>query len=190
VSDDKGGLTVANLGLNEYEVLRDGRNTIAATLLRSVSELGDWGVFPTPEAQCLGEHTAEMEIIPHRGDGAVSGSYAEAYQFQIPWTVCQTGIHEGKLEPDYVPLTWVGEGIAFSSMKIGEASCDLMLRWFNMMPETSRLSLNITSPGLSSDHAYRSNVLEQPGVSLSANGDSGISVGPCEILTVGLARSS
>ena len=37
------GLTVANQGLNEYEVLRDGRNTIAVTLLRSVGELGDWG---------------------------------------------------------------------------------------------------------------------------------------------------
>ncbi|GAE04327.1 alpha-mannosidase [Paenibacillus sp. JCM 10914] len=44
------GLTVANQGLNEYEVLRDGRNTIAITLLRSVGELGDWGYFPTPEA--------------------------------------------------------------------------------------------------------------------------------------------
>ena len=40
------GLTVANFGLNKYEVLRDGRNTIAVTLLRSVGELGDWGLLP------------------------------------------------------------------------------------------------------------------------------------------------
>jgi len=50
--------TQANLGLNEYKVLRDGRNTITITLLRSVGQLGDWGLLPAPEAQCLGVHTA------------------------------------------------------------------------------------------------------------------------------------
>ena len=91
------GLTVANQGLNEYEVLRDGRNTIAVTLLRSVGELGDWGYFPTPEAQCIGVHTVRMEVIPHQGDGIASGAYAEAYQFQIPWTATQTGVHTGQV---------------------------------------------------------------------------------------------
>ncbi|MGL5506958.1 MAG: alpha-mannosidase, partial [Paraclostridium sp.] len=54
IHDDNFGLTIANKGLNEYEILNDNRNTIAVTLLRSVRELGDWGVFETPEAQCLG----------------------------------------------------------------------------------------------------------------------------------------
>lgn len=54
-------LTQANLGLNKYKVLRDGRNTI--TLLRSVGQLGDRGLLPAPEAQCLGVHTARMELI-------------------------------------------------------------------------------------------------------------------------------
>ncbi|MNW57284.1 Mannosylglycerate hydrolase [compost metagenome] len=43
VSGERAGLTVVNLGLNEYEMLRNRRNTIAITLLRSVGELGDWG---------------------------------------------------------------------------------------------------------------------------------------------------
>ncbi|HEY2493659.1 MAG TPA: alpha-mannosidase, partial [Paenibacillus sp.] len=124
VSDGTAGLTVANLGLNEYEVLRDGRNTIAITLLRSVGELGDWGLFPTPEAQCLGEHTMRMELIPHQGDGMTSGAYAEAYQFQIPWTVCQTEVHGGSVTPTYTPCTWESKELAFSSMKMNEETGD------------------------------------------------------------------
>lgn len=42
-------LVVATKGLHEYEY-RDG---LYITLFRSVSQLGDWGVFETPDAQCL-----------------------------------------------------------------------------------------------------------------------------------------
>lgn len=68
ISDGRRGLCIANRGLPAYEVLRSGRNTIALTLLRSVGELGDWGKFPTPEAQGLGVHLAEYAIIPHTGN--------------------------------------------------------------------------------------------------------------------------
>lgn len=113
VSEKDAGLVVANLGLNEYEVLQDGRNTIAVTLLRAVGELGDWGLFPTPEAQCLGEHTFKVEIIPHDGNGAASGAYIEAYQFQVPWTLAQTEVHTGYLTPNNTPFAWQGDGLAF-----------------------------------------------------------------------------
>jgi alpha-mannosidase len=101
VSGEQAGLTVANLGLHEYEILRDGRNTIAVTLLRSVGEMGDWGWFPTPEAQCLGEQTAEMLLIPHNGDVVTSGAAAMAYQFQIPWTCSQAEVHTGTIPAVY-----------------------------------------------------------------------------------------
>ena len=52
--DDVKGVTVANKGLHEYEILGD--DTIAVTLLRASGELGDWGYFPTPEAQCLRDY--------------------------------------------------------------------------------------------------------------------------------------
>jgi alpha-mannosidase len=187
VSDAAGGLTVANRGLNEYEVLRDGRNTIAVTLLRAVSELGDWGVFPTPEAQCLGEHTAELMLIPHAGDGAVSGAYAEAYRFQVPWTAAQTGLHEGGLAPVQAVLSWEGEGLAFSSMKIGEEDGNLMLRWYNLRPEPSRLTVRMKGAA----ELYRSDVLERPGSVVpetDASGEWAVPIGPCEIVTLGAKR--
>jgi len=67
ISDGEKGLCIAGRGLPSYEILRDGRNTIALTLLRSVGRLGDWGAFPTPEAQCQGTQKADYAIIPHAG---------------------------------------------------------------------------------------------------------------------------
>ncbi|GIP52728.1 alpha-mannosidase [Paenibacillus vini] len=188
ISDGQAGLAVANLGLNEYEVLRDGRNTIAVTLLRSVGELGDWGLFPTPEAQCLGEHTFRLELIPygHEGGGAFD-AYTEAYQFQIPWTVCQTGVHTGPIAPLYTPLRWEGAELAFSSLKMNEETGDLLLRWYNMSSSDAELTL---SPNMKSEYLYKTTILEEPAQPLSGNTAGGLSmlVGPCEIVTIGIHR--
>ncbi|HBU80905.1 MAG TPA: alpha-mannosidase [Paenibacillus sp.] len=200
VSEDQAGLVVANLGLNEYEVLEDGRNTIAVTLLRAVGELGDWGLFPTPEAQCLGEHSFQLEIIPHDGNGATSGAYIEAYQFQIPWTVAQTDVHPGFLTPSNTPFEWQGDGLAFSSLKVNEDSGDLMLRWYNLRSNTTELKFAASEsiPQALAD-AYQSNILEEETGKLNASiinessaamisKEWALQAGPCEIVTVGLRR--
>ncbi|RED58556.1 alpha-mannosidase [Cohnella lupini] len=192
VSDGERGLTIANKGLNEYEVLRDGRNTIAVTLLRAVAELGDWGVFPTPEAQCLGEQSVELMIVPHEGDGATSGAFASAYQYQTPWTSVQTGVHGGALAPVHEFLSWQGEGVAFSSAKIGEDTGDLMVRWFNMRPVEAELTFRSGKDG-DTAAVYKSDVLEREIESLkpSDGGKATIkaNLGPCEIYTVGVIAS-
>lgn len=189
VSDEAGGagLTVANLGLNEYEVMRDGRNTIAITLLRSVGELGDWGLFPTPEAQCLGEHTVRMMLIPHSGDGMTSGAYAEAYQFQIPWTVCQTEVHEGVIATVYTPFQWESPELAFSSLKMNEETGDLLLRWYNMSNKQTELTLTSEIP---KQYFYKTTIMEERQEPITGNATGGLSllVWPSEIVTIGLYR--
>ncbi|OMF03744.1 alpha-mannosidase [Paenibacillus sp. FSL H7-0942] len=201
VSEKDAGLVVANLGLNEYEVLQDGRNTIAVTLLRAVGELGDWGLFPTPEAQCLGEHTFQIEIIPHDGNGAASGAYIEAYQFQVPWTLAQTEVHTGYLTPNNTPFAWQGDGLAFSSLKVNEDSGDVMLRWFNMTTDSATLKLATSQANPQPfETAYKSNILEEEGEILHLNSieeastlsfatkEWNIQTDSCEIVTVGLRR--
>lgn len=187
VSEAGAGLVVANLGLNEYEILRDGRNTIAVTLLRAVGELGDWGFFPTPEAQCPGEHTFRMYVIPHRGDAIRSGAYAEAYRFQIPWTLCQTGVHDGRIAPTYAPFRWEGGELAFSSMKMNEGTGDLLLRWFNMSSQGAELELQ---PDIPVYRMYKSTMMEDqgPNVEADAKGRFALPVGACEIVTIGIHR--
>jgi alpha-mannosidase len=187
INEAGAGLVVANLGLNEYEVLRDGRNTIAVTLLRAVGELGDWGLFPTPEAQCQGEHTVRMSIIPHNGDGIQSGAYAKAYQFQIPWTSCQTDIHQGSIVPTFAPIQWEGNKMAFSSMKINEGTGDLLLRWYNMDFQEAELKLSSNLPYY---YYYKSSIMEdnrQP-LKSGADGQMSLAIGSCEIMTIGINR--
>ncbi|UKS28306.1 alpha-mannosidase [Paenibacillus sp. HWE-109] len=187
INEAGAGLVVANLGLNEYEILRDGRNTIAVTLLRSVGELGDWGLFPTPEAQCQGEHTIRIAIIPHHGDAVESGAYANAYQFQIPWTSCQTDIHEGSIAPTFTPFQWEGNKMAFSSMKINEGTNDLLLRWYNMDFQRTELKL---SSNLSYNYFYKSSIMEDFGHRIESDkvGQMSLPIGSCEIVTIGINR--
>ncbi|WP_217595357.1 alpha-mannosidase [Cohnella sp. GbtcB17] len=177
------GLAVANVGLNEYEVLRDGRGTIAVTLLRAVGELGDWGVFPTPEAQCLGAQEAELAIIPY---GGADGRYAaaqEAYAFQVPWLAVQTGAHQGSLSAAHGLLPWTGERLALTAVKRGIGSDDLFCRWFNMSGAHSTLTLHAAA-GL---EWYRSNVLEERLDKLEPDADGvlRLEVRPYEIVTIG-----
>ncbi|WP_438495400.1 alpha-mannosidase [Paenibacillus sp. IHBB 3054] len=183
VADGVNGLAIANKGLNEYEVLLDGKNTIAVTLLRSSSELGDWGVFETPEAQCLGAQSVEYAIIPYTGDGAVSGAYAQAYQYQIPWTVVQTqgpasrvaAVSSNGQNPDRVTLPVSGQWLSwnsnaspltFSTLKFAEETGDLVVRWYNLGAEATELKAH---PSFEAVAAYESDVLERRGTKLDAD---------------------
>lgn len=179
--DEHAGLTIANRGLNEYEVLRDGRNTIAVTLLRAVGELGDWGVFPTPDAQCLGPHSAEYMILPHGAGGRQTQAYASAYQFQAPWIAMPTGIHPGIVAPEHGWLDGSAPDLALSALKVAEDTGDLIVRWFNWTDRASELSV---APGFPYARVYSSDILERRGGEL--DGLSGIPVGPHRIITLSM----
>lgn len=74
MEDSSAGILVANRGLYEYEILPDQENAIALTLLRSVAEMGDWGYFPTPQAQMQGTYTMEYALFPYE-----AGKSADAF---------------------------------------------------------------------------------------------------------------
>ncbi|WP_152399336.1 alpha-mannosidase [Paenibacillus cellulositrophicus] len=185
LSDGQAGLTVANQGLNEYEVL-PAHNTMAVTLVRGVRELGDWGVFSTPEAQCLGTHVLEMELISHDADVIESGAFIEAYQFPVPWTVHQTGVHGGKLPANHTFLEWEGDRLAFSALKLGEENEDLMFRVFNVSSAAST-ALSF-APSFQVNGVYESTIIEQRGEEMGRNEQSGYTaeLGPAKIQTVGI----
>ncbi|MCM3272732.1 alpha-mannosidase [Paenibacillus elgii] len=184
VSDGKIGLTVANKGLNEYEVLRDGKNTIAVTLLRSVSELGDWGVFPTPEAQCLGDQTVEFAVYPHQGTVVESGAFAEAYQFQSPWFHTQTPYQHGSLPATYQALDWSGPSLALSAFKMSLDHDDIIVRLYNLAHQVEDVTLKPSFPVSS---VYQSDILERRHQQAElADGQLSTTAGKCEILTYAL----
>ena len=61
-------------------------------------ELGDWGYFPTPEAQCIGKHTFEYGIELHAQANERYETYRQAQAAQVPWIARQAAIHSGLLE--------------------------------------------------------------------------------------------
>ncbi|MFD2114751.1 alpha-mannosidase [Paenibacillus yanchengensis] len=183
ISDGEAGVTVANIGLHEYEALADG--TLAITLLRGVRELGDWGVFATPEAQCLGTNATELSIIFHDGDVISSKAYVEAYQLKIPWVTNQTTIHQGDVPVSFVPFQWQGEALAVTALKVAEKSNDVMFRLFNTSLDKAALAVQ----GELFTNMYKSNIIEANGESLERVGDSWtLAIGPAEIVTVGLQQ--
>ena len=188
VDDGKDGLTVANFGLNEYEVLPDDRNAIAVTILRSVGELGDWGCFPTPDAQCIGPNTVELALIPHAGGGADSGAFAQAHQFQVGMPVFQTGVHAGKLPAEDGFFSFEGTTLALTAVKENAASGDLILRWCNLSPKSCELVLH---PNFDVAVCYQSNVVEDTLEPIPQDTDGGFRrhVGGAEIVTLRLKRA-
>jgi alpha-mannosidase len=109
VSDGQIGLLVANRGLPEVEFLPLGDQTVVAlTLLRCVGWLsredlhcrrGNAGPgLPTPEAQCLGQHTFHYALVPFaRADRERARALAEG--FRAPLRAVAAEVHEGPLPP-------------------------------------------------------------------------------------------
>ncbi len=138
IHDEEYGVTVGNFGLNEYEVTEDGQ--IAVTLLRSVGELGDWGYFPTPEAQCLGDHRFNYSIELHGPEEKFS-TYLHAYAAQIPFSTQQIKHHEGTLISKQQYLTIKSETFAITALKRSKFSDKVVVRGFNMSSHLEKLEI-------------------------------------------------
>lgn len=138
IHDEEYGVTVGNFGLNEYEVTEDGQ--IAVTLLRSMGELGDWGYFPTPEAQCLGEHRFNYSIELHGPEEKFS-TYLHAYAAQIPFSTQQIKHHEGTLISKQQYLTIKSETFAITALKRSKFSDKVVVRGFNMSSHLEKLEI-------------------------------------------------
>ena len=185
LNDEKGGMLIANIGLYEYEILPEEKNALAVTILRSVGELGDWGVFPTELSQQLRHITAEYEMTFFAGDLVESNSFRSAYQFQVPYTVAQTKVHAGTLPAEKSWLTWEGERMMFSNLKEKAEGTDRMARFVNCSGEPTVLRIKKDA---SFETLYFSNILEEEVRPETANADGWyeIPVRGFEIVTVGM----
>ncbi len=146
VEDAARGVFVAGRGLNEYEVLRDEGHTMSLTIHRGTHELGDWGVFPTPDAQCHGELTVEYSLIPysmtaqHDREGAI----ADAYSFAVyaPSAFCAP-VHAGETEPAGALVGVSGRGFIASALKMSDFRESVILRVFNPTHKDTKMKLDL-----------------------------------------------
>lgn len=177
MTDGKCGLAVANIGLYEYETVGD---TIAVTLLRAVSEMGDWGVFPTELSQIQRSVTLEYSIIPYTDE---SEAMAQISSFRIPMISSQ--LEKGQIGySERSIISWSGQELKPTAFKNKMDSDDLILRWANYSSSEQTLTINKNK---AINNLYMSNVMEENLGSLTeANGKWSIEVKPFEIITLGV----
>jgi len=140
INNDKYGLAILNKGLPEYEIIPDN-NTIALTLLRCVGWLSrgdledrkeDAGPsLPTPEAQCLGEHTFFYTLIPHQGnwDDARISQITKQYKTKI--LTRQLENQSGNLPSSFSFIQLEGKYLEVSAIKKNEFEDKLLIRVYN-----------------------------------------------------------
>ena len=173
VSDGKVGLTVANRGLPEYEVIEREGAVIAVTLLRSVGWLsrpdlrarkgnGGWTIA-TPGAQCIGRHVFELSVIPHAADWDRGGGARAARGFEVPLRAfplaggsgrasaalaADAGGRAGASRAFFSVAGVDREEIVVSAVKGSERGGTLIIRMWNSSARTVAARLSLGFPAL------------------------------------------
>ncbi|MBS6580431.1 MAG: alpha-mannosidase, partial [Clostridiales bacterium] len=195
MEDSSAGILVANRGLYEYEILPDQENAIALTLLRSVAEMGDWGYFPTPQAQMQGTYTMEYALFPYEA-GKSADAFVLGYGYQHDLAAVETGMNR-TTEQIYLPqaqtgilpleksfFEWQGEGLNLTAWKKGAHSDDIFVRFVNTMEKDVTLTIKKADW---MKCMYRSNVIEEENEALpEENKEFLIVIKPYEIATFGM----
>ncbi len=136
------GLLVSVRGNNEYEILRDGKNTMALTLLRAIDQMGDWGYFPTPYAQCKGKHTFSYSIIPFAAQNRAQ-AFSEAYTFNgDPFDARYSYRQEGSLPANKLTVSAEASYMPFVAFKKSEERNSAVIRFYNADSKAQRLNLS------------------------------------------------
>jgi len=155
VNDGQHGLMIANHGLPEYEVMRNGDSvTVAQTLLRCVSWLsrGDLRtrrdhagpMMYTPGAQMIGRWTFEYAIIPHEGDWM--NAYPEAHRFARPMRAVRVNGGSGAMPVEKSLVRLDGEGVALSTVKPAEDGDGIVVRVYNISDEPAAATIALGEP--------------------------------------------
>jgi len=141
LEDDNRGLLIAGRGLQEYEVLRDGANTMSLTLHRGIDQLGDWGVFPTPDAQCLGELTVEYALIPYKTRNRVQAVDA-AYSFAAGLFHAESSdLHVGSIPSEDSMIGLDCRECVISAVKTCETRDSIICRVFQPYEKDTKMAI-------------------------------------------------
>ncbi len=143
VDDGEIGLTIANRGLPEYEVLDEtGGATIALTLLRCVGWLsrsdistrrgGAGPELRTPGAQLHGRNVLDYSIIPHAGSWADANAHVQAVQFLRPMRARYNRHGLGRFPAQSQLLQVDSPAFAVSAIKRAEDGDGVVVRVYNI----------------------------------------------------------
>lgn len=151
VSDEQGGLMIANRGLPEVAVVRDenGEAKINLTLLRCVgwlsrddlwNRVGHAGPpLMTPDAQELRPYTFDFCIIPHGPDFFEAVKLAQSFQTDLD--VRTSSLHPGSLPAESAMVEVSHAEFMITAIKEAEDESGWVVRGVNLGDETIHLHL-------------------------------------------------
>ena len=183
VSDGISGLTIANRGLPEVEVLQNssGKSEIAITLLRCVGWLsrddfstrkGHAGpALETPEAQMSGTWKFDYSIIPHEGDW--HNAYLQGYSFETPMRLVSTGIHPGILPGSCSFMEVHPPEFVVSAVKQREEGDGWIVRGYNITNEEIQVTIKLWKPF---QKTMQVNLAEENLAALKINKDRSVNI--------------
>ncbi len=177
VSDGRRGVTVANRGLPEVEVVRtDTGAEVALTLLRCVGWLSRDDLPCRPghagpgleveEAQCIGRHTFRYALIPHAGDWRAALPEAESFQSDL--RAVSTPARSGPLPPVLSFIRVEPESLRVSCLKSPEEGEGLILRLWNADQQPVEGRVRLWRPFA---RAVRTDMKEEAAVELAHDAD-------------------
>ena len=145
--------------------------------------MGDWGYFPTPEAQCRRITEAKLRWVSGKKEDMERDGFAEAQKFKIGFTSKQISIQNGSLPMSKTYLNWQGDGMVMTGYKAANDGKGIIARFVNQCKNPS--VLEVIHPG----ECFKSNVIEEKGEEIppDAKGIFRIFVRGCEIVTLYLS---
>lgn len=184
VSDGEKGIAALVDGLKEYEVLEDEQKTLAITLFRTfeykINPAAPQDYAHEKSAQMLGISNYRLALFPHQGNWQAGDVFKEAFLFNYPPRLVQSGKLKGKLGHEAQLMKISPESLVFSTLKKPEnpGGNELVLRLYNPTDEKQQgkvrfltklagvqsVTLEETSPeaiGLDDAHSFQ--VMLEPG---------------------------
>ncbi|WP_406045244.1 hypothetical protein OG799_12680 [Micromonospora sp. NBC_00898] len=170
----KGSLAVLLTQPTEYELTDSGRE-LAVTVLRAIGMLSRnrhalrdepaGPQLPTPLAQCRGERSVELAVLPFRGDWDSAGvlAAAEAYRHEL-LGFPGTGDPSAGLPTPVTGLTVDGEGVALTSLRDRDGRVEARM-------VATRDTSAVIGAGRGVRGAWRADLVGRPGESLPVGGD-------------------
>jgi alpha-mannosidase len=155
VDDRAYGVTVANRGLPEYEVLETPEGAeIAVTLLRCVGWLsradltsrrgGAGPQLRTPGAQLPGRHVFEYSVIPHAGGWEEAGAHVLATQHLRPMRARYNRHGLGRISDVGSMLEIESSSFQVSGVKRAEDGDGAIVRLYNTSDDDAETSIDFT----------------------------------------------
>ncbi len=151
-------LTLLAYGLPEYELILDGKGTLALTLLRCVGLLAGDDLITrpggkagwhneTPDAQCQGLHTFRYALLPHGEEDPPWGEFVtrESESFHLPMLPFRRK-NGAPLPLESSLFALEGGTLVLSALKESEDGTGIVVRVYNPGPVDAEGTLRCARP--------------------------------------------